>query len=215
MKSNRGTKRGCVWNNNTCCHWAGDATPRTCCTFCANRLQKSKRTTLIRMKGLVAGLPAAQYTHSTLCSSISVCRGFVSGLLIFTPAGGAGGCLDYFQCEGKSAGQIWVSWAPRVHLRICLCPEECVSVEFRDQNLSSASSTKHRNQTDYASDGSLASACTCGATIPYLKQPKQEATAAKQMVAILRFCYIYMFMSYQVYEKLVELNLLNFTQNSE
>lgn len=53
------------------------------------------------MKGLVAGLPAAQHTHSTLCSSISVCRGFVSGLLIFTPAGGAGGCFGLFSARGQ------------------------------------------------------------------------------------------------------------------
>lgn len=142
MKSNRGTKRGCVWNNNTCCHWAGDASPRTCRTLCANRLRKSKRTTLIRMKGLVAGLPAAQHTHSTLCSSISVCRGFVSGLLIFTPAGGAGGCFGLFSARGQrrrsGSGQLS---PPRVHRRICLRPEECVSVEFRDQSLLSTSST--------------------------------------------------------------------------
>lgn len=30
---------------------------------------------------------------------------------------------------------------PRIHRRICLCPEECMSVEFRDQSLLSTSST--------------------------------------------------------------------------
>lgn len=176
MKSNRGTKRGCVWNNHTCCHWAGDASPRTCRTLCANRLRKSKRTTLIRMKGLVAGLPAAQHTHSTLCSSISVCRGFVSGLLIFTPAGGAGGCFGLFSARGQrrrsgsgqlspppsSSEDLSVSWG------VCECgvqrSESVVNIIHR-----------HRNQIG----GSLASTCTCGATISYLKQPKQEVTAVK------------------------------------
>lgn len=88
--------------------------------------------------------PASCTAHAltTLCSSISVCRGFVSGLLIFTPAGGAGGCFGLFSARGqrRRSGSGQPS-PPRVHRRICLCPEECVSVEFRDQSLLSTSST--------------------------------------------------------------------------
>lgn len=113
MKSNRGTKRGCVWNNNTCCHWAGDASPRTCRTLCANRLRKSKRTTLIRMKGLVAGLPAAQHTHSQRCAAasqcvVALCLVCLSSLLLEEQEA----VLDYFQREDKGAGRVRVSRAP-------------------------------------------------------------------------------------------------------
>lgn len=177
MKSNRGTKRGCVWNNNTCCHWAGDASPRTCRTLCANRLRKSKRTTLIRMKGLVAGLPAAQHTHSQRCAAasqcvVALCLVCLSSLLLEEQEA----VLDYFQREDKGAGRVRVSWAPppsssedlSVSWGVCECgvqrSESVVNIIHR-----------HRNQKD----GSLASTCTCGATISYLKQPKQEVTAIK------------------------------------
>lgn len=158
MKSNRGTKRGCVWNNNTCCHWAGDASPRTCRT-----LKKKIKKNNFNKNERFGSRPASCTAHAL---NVVQQHLSVSWLCVW---------FAYLHSCWRSRRLFWIIFSARTKAQVGFGSAEPPPSSSEDlsaswgvcecgvQRSESVVNIIHRHRNQIG--GSPASTCTCGATI--------------------------------------------------